>query len=128
MGIQPPVAGLSVRQSERRLPKPQPGQGKRLGRRPSLDAPSAVVLPAEAQRLKTKILETHTEKSSRFSLSHMKRVVIPPVAVPANMNGPKSLATVVGGKNVPYTRRMWENRKRKVYHLDMVDEYVQLFR
>lgn len=130
MGVQPPFAAMPIRQqSDSRLPKPQNSPTRRISRRHSLEQPTTpVVLPAEAQKLKEKILESSPSKLSRFSLSHMRRVVIPPVTIPSSMNGSRAVSTVVAGKSVPYTRRMWENRKKKTFHLDMIDEYVQLYR
>jgi hypothetical protein len=117
MGVQPPFSALPIRQqSDSRLPKPQNSPAKRISRRHRLE------------QLKDKILESSPSKLSRFSLSHMRRVVIPPVAIPSSMNGSRAVSTVVSGKSVPYTRRMWENRKKKTFHLDMIDEYVQLYR
>lgn len=81
-------------------------------------------LPADAQQLKEKILEAHPEKLTRFSLSHMKRIAIPPVEIPKKLKSKSAVSTVVSGKNVPFTKGMWENRKKKTQHLDMIDEYV----
>ncbi|GAB9468993.1 hypothetical protein Gpo141_00006289 [Globisporangium polare] len=85
---------------------------------------TATPLPADVQQLKEKILESHPEKLTRFSLSHMKRIAIPPVEIPKKLKSRSAISTVVSGKNVPFTKNMWENRKKKTQHLDMIDEYV----
>lgn len=84
--------------------------------------PEDAVLPAEVQQLKQKILETHPSKLLRFSMSHMRKWATPPVNIPKNYDAPRSISTVVSGKNVPFTKRMWENKKKKVRHLDTLHE------
>ncbi|CAI5721750.1 unnamed protein product [Hyaloperonospora brassicae] len=86
----------------------------------------AVVLPEEAQQLKDKILRTHKDKRTRFSLSHMKKVVVPPVKIPREMNSPRALSTTVAGRSVPLTRCMWNNTKRKTHHMEQIAESYPL--
>jgi|UPI00043F0051 hypothetical protein len=83
-------------------------------------------LPVEAQKLKLLILETHPIRTSRFSLSHMKRLAVPPVEVPKGLCGKAVTGTVVAGKKVPFSRDMWENRKRKAEkkRLDSIYELI----
>lgn len=85
---------------------------------------TVTLLPADVQQLKDKILETHPEKLTRFSLSHMRRIAIPPVEIPKSLKSRSAVSTVVSGKSVPLTKQMWENRKKRTHHLDMIDEYV----
>lgn len=106
--------------------KPQPAaKPKRSGRihHTSSSTPAAP-LPADAQQLKDKILAAHPEKLTRFSLSHMRRIAIPPVEIPKKLDGRFVVTTIVSGKTVPLTRRMWENRKKRARRLDMIDEFV----
>ncbi|DAZ93171.1 TPA: hypothetical protein N0F65_005521 [Lagenidium giganteum] len=91
-------------------------------------APEPEPLPLEVVELKRKLLEVHPSKCMRFSLSHMRRVAIPPVEIPESLNAPRAISAVVAGKNVPFTKHMWDNRKKRSHHLDMIDEYVVLYR
>jgi hypothetical protein len=99
--------GLSKRASFRRQPQPAP-----------------VELPEDVRALKQKILAEHPAKLTRFSLSHMRHMAIPPVLIPDTLNDRRAVRTVVAGKSVPLTKHMWENCKCKAKHLDMIDEYV----
>ncbi|KAJ0394822.1 hypothetical protein P43SY_005881 [Pythium insidiosum] len=83
-------------------------------------------LPGDAQKLKVKILETHPIKTSRFSLSHMKRLAIPPVEVPKSMCGTQVFSAIVGGKKVPFSRDMWCNRKRRANKMRLDSIYENL--
>ncbi|CAI5747293.1 unnamed protein product [Peronospora destructor] len=85
-----------------------------------------VVLPEEAQKLKEKILRSHNAKSTRFSLSHMKTVVVPPVDIPREMKCQRALTTIVAGRNVPLTRCMWDNTKRKAHYMEQIPESYPL--
>ncbi|CAH0488164.1 unnamed protein product [Peronospora farinosa] len=85
-----------------------------------------VVLPEEAQKLKEKILRSHKAKPTRFSLSHMKTVVVPPVDIPREMNCQRALTMIVAGRNVPLTRTMWDNTKRKVHYMEQIPESYPL--
>ncbi|CAH0522533.1 unnamed protein product [Peronospora belbahrii] len=85
-----------------------------------------VVLPEEAQQLKEKILRTHKLKLTRFSLSHMKKIVVPPVEIPKEMNSHRALSVTVAGRSVPLTRCMWDNTKRKTHHMEQINESYPL--
>ncbi|CEG49688.1 uncharacterized protein PHALS_07440 [Plasmopara halstedii] len=89
-----------------------------------LSHPVAIKLPEDVGALKQKILKSHPAKFMRFSLSHMRHVAVPPVLIPDLFNDHRAIRTLVSGKNVPLTMRMWKNSKRQVRHLDMIDEYV----
>ncbi|TYZ66028.1 hypothetical protein PybrP1_009043 [[Pythium] brassicae (nom. inval.)] len=102
----------------------QSAKSKRSGRIHNNNSTPGTPLPADVQQLKDKILASHPEKLTRFSLSHMRRVAIPPVEIPKKLDGRFVVTTVVSGKTVPLTRRMWENRKKRAHHLDMIDEFV----
>ncbi|EEY56863.1 uncharacterized protein PITG_10390 [Phytophthora infestans T30-4] len=108
--------------------QPQPAKSPRgLSRRSSFrrhSHPAAIELPEDVRALKQRILETHPAKLTRFSLSHMRHMAIPPVLIPDTLNDRRAIRTVVSGKSVPLTMHMWENCKRKTKHLDMIDEYV----
>ncbi|RLN47530.1 hypothetical protein BBJ28_00002944 [Nothophytophthora sp. Chile5] len=66
----------------------------------------------EAMRLKARILIEHPDRVSRFRLSLMKRVVIPPVTIPKPIAQRRGARDLVAGKNVPFTRAMWETGKQ----------------
>ncbi|RLN49258.1 hypothetical protein BBJ29_007943 [Phytophthora kernoviae] len=124
MGVQPEVFPLRIQRSLPRHAK-QPPRG--LSKRSSFrrhSHPEPIELPEDVLALKMKILETHPAKMTRFSLSHLRHVAIPPVLIPDTLNDRRAIRTVVSGKSVPLTRGMWCNCKRKTKHLDMIDEYV----
>ncbi|KAL7687704.1 hypothetical protein Plhal304r1_c021g0074031 [Plasmopara halstedii] len=83
-------------------------------------------LPKEAQELKDKILRTHKTKLKRFSMSYMKKRVVPPVEIPKELNNQHALSTIVSGCRVPLTRCMWNNSKRKTHHMEQISEYYPL--
>ncbi|RLN53104.1 hypothetical protein BBJ28_00015691 [Nothophytophthora sp. Chile5] len=124
MGVQPEVLPLRLQRSQQRPAKPSPrGLSKRSSfRRQAQLAP--IELPEDVRQLKEKILEAHPSKLTRFSLSQMRHVGIPPVLIPDSLNGRRAVSSVVSGKSVPMTMGMWENCKKKAKHLDMIDEYV----
>jgi hypothetical protein len=122
MGVQPEALSLQIQQSH--STKSPRGLTKRSSfRRKSHPVP--VELPEDVRVLKQRILDTHPAKLSRFSLSHMRHLAIPPVLIPEALNDRRAMRTLVSGKTVPLTLNMWENCKRKkTRHLDMIDEYV----
>nr|CCA26449.1 conserved hypothetical protein [Albugo laibachii Nc14] len=75
----------------------------------------------QIEHLKRLIIEKHPEKKTRFSLSHMRHVGIPPVVIPEQFDC-RTACTLVAGKNVPFTRNMWHNQKKNVRHLDVIVE------
>jgi hypothetical protein len=81
---------------------------------------------AEAQQLKEKILRTNKAKLTRFSLSRMKKRVVPPVDIPKEMNSHRALSATVAGRSVPLTRCMWDNTKRKTHHMEQISESYPL--
>jgi hypothetical protein len=81
---------------------------------------------AEAQQLKEKILRTNKAKLTRFSLSRMKKRVVPPVEIPKEMNSHRALSVTVAGRSVPLTRCMWDNTKRKTHHMEQISESYPL--
>jgi hypothetical protein len=125
MGIQPSPLPLGVRYATPEdKAKAEPSAVKRCQKQ--MQAAKSHPLPIEAQKLKLLILETHPIRTSRFSLSHMKRLAIPPVEVPKGLCGKAVTSTLVAGKKVPFSRDMWENRKRKAEkkRLDSIYELI----
>ncbi|KAG7376879.1 hypothetical protein PHYPSEUDO_012629 [Phytophthora pseudosyringae] len=83
----------------------------------------------EAMKLKTRILIEHRERPTRFSLSVMKRVVIPPVSIPKKLAARRGSSDLVSGKRVPFTKAMWETQKRtysKTHGLPAIHERFRL--
>ncbi|KAL4145107.1 hypothetical protein PRNP1_012780 [Phytophthora ramorum] len=79
----------------------------------------------EAMKLKARILIEHRERPTRFRLSVMKRVVIPPVTIPTKLAGRRGSSDLVSGKRVPFTKAMWETQKRtysKTHGLPVIHE------
>ncbi|RLN90967.1 hypothetical protein BBJ28_00015739 [Nothophytophthora sp. Chile5] len=130
MGVHPQVVPFSFPKVEDQVTKPRVGSplGKHSLRRSrhQPEEPEAVVLPAEAQQLKEKILKTNKTKLVRFSLSQMKKVAVPPVAIPKEMNSYRALSVTVAGRSVPLTKGMWNNMKKKVVHLQQIEEAYPL--
>lgn len=81
--------------------------------------PAEDPLPQECEALKQKIRQVHPEKTSRFSLSAMKRVAIPPVDIPETFtNAP----TIVAGKRVLFTKSSWMRRRHELRLLRRIRE------
>lgn len=79
----------------------------------------------EAMKLKTRILIEHRERPTRFRLSAMKRVVIPPVNIPKKLAARRGSSDLVSGKRVPFTKGMWETQQRayrKTHGLPVIHE------
>jgi hypothetical protein len=68
---------------------------------------------AEACQLKLAIQKSH-KKTTRFSFSTMKRVVVPPVKIPSELTHWTITETRVGGKEIPMTMRQHSLKK---YHM-----------
>ncbi|TYZ66026.1 hypothetical protein PybrP1_009041 [[Pythium] brassicae (nom. inval.)] len=85
------------------------------------------LLPKQAQQLKDAIIAAHPVKLVRFSFSHMRHMTTPPVDLPANVASVRAKSTVVAGRNVPFTRSMHANAKKKITkrRMGIIDEYVQ---
>ncbi|KAG7387764.1 hypothetical protein PHYBOEH_008147 [Phytophthora boehmeriae] len=130
MAVQPKVAPLTLPNVQEQVTKPRHGSplGKhshRWHRHHHQEQPK-VELPEEAQNLKEMILRTHKMKTTRFSLSHMKKVVVPPVDIPKEMNSHRAMSATVAGHSVPLTRCMWDNTKRKQSHMEQIAEMYPL--
>ncbi|KAI9907273.1 hypothetical protein PsorP6_003168 [Peronosclerospora sorghi] len=118
MGVQPKVLTLRIPHSSNVAPR-------RLSKTKTFrHHPVSIELPDDVRVLKQKILETHPTKLTRFSLSHMRHLAIPPVHIPATLNDQRALSAVVSGKKVPLTMHMWENCKRKIKRMDVIYEYI----
>lgn len=95
-------------------PSPRHARPTSTARHPASDP-----LPQECELLKQKIRQVHPEKTSRFSLSAMKRIAIPPVDIPdAFTNAP----TIVAGKRVLFTKSSWMRRRHELRLLRRIRE------
>ncbi|OWY98101.1 hypothetical protein PHMEG_00031220 [Phytophthora megakarya] len=106
-----PVRGMSMaRGSETAyalLQKPPNTQSQRKQTR-KLPADD---LPPEASTLKHRIWDSHPGSVYKFRLDKLKRVVIPPVEIPAPLSDPTILTYMVAGKTIPMTRLMWQQQR-----------------
>ncbi|KAG6572593.1 uncharacterized protein IUM83_17669 [Phytophthora cinnamomi] len=68
-------------------------------------------LPPEAAALKRRIWESHPGSVFKFHLGKLKRVVTPPVEIPAPLSDPTLLSHMVSGKTIPVTRHMWQQQR-----------------
>ncbi|TDH71243.1 hypothetical protein CCR75_007922 [Bremia lactucae] len=125
MGVQPQLTHLHVHEAPT-FRKRALGSIHHTVRRHRHPETPAETLPKEAQQLKEKILRTHGAKRTRFSLSHMKKRVMPPVEIPRAMGSQRALTTTVSGRSVPLTRCMWDNTKRKTHHMEQIPELYPL--
>ncbi|OWY93266.1 hypothetical protein PHMEG_00037401 [Phytophthora megakarya] len=64
-------------------------------------------LPPEASTLKRR----NPGSVYKFRLDKLKRVVIPPVEIPAPLSDPTILTYMVAGKTIPMTRLMWQQQR-----------------
>jgi hypothetical protein len=85
---------------------------KHNGHKPASTTPVYDKCLQEAMKLKTRILIENRERPTRFSLSVMRRVVIPPVAIPKKLAVRRGGHDLVSGKRVPFTKAMWQTQKR----------------
>ncbi|KAL7687698.1 hypothetical protein Plhal304r1_c021g0073971 [Plasmopara halstedii] len=121
MGVQPHYIESYVHEKATK-PRVVSSLGKHHGLRWHRNHTPTVALPKEAQQLKEKIIRTHNAKLKRFSMSHMKKRVVPPVEIPNELNSQRALSITVSGRNVPLTRSMWDNTKRKMHHMEQISE------
>ncbi|KAG7387150.1 hypothetical protein PHYPSEUDO_014670 [Phytophthora pseudosyringae] len=90
-------------------------------KRPLEDPLTVTPLPYEAQKLKMQILNAHPEPLMRFSVSRMRHVVVQvPVEIPVELRKKNLVSSHVSGRNVPFTRSMWDKKMSK-YKKGMVD-------
>jgi hypothetical protein len=72
-------------------------------------------LPEEAQGLKDLLLNTPSlQQHSRFSFSRLKRVVVPPVQIPRELDTPNAISNIVAGSKVAMTRAMNMRRRARM--------------
>ncbi|CCI48777.1 hypothetical protein ABG067_001946 [Albugo candida] len=76
----------------------------------------------QIDQLKQLLVEKHPEKKTRFSISHLRHVGIPPVTIPEQLNNRRAIRTLVAGKKIPLTKQMWENQKKAARRLDVISE------
>nr|CCA26448.1 conserved hypothetical protein [Albugo laibachii Nc14] len=76
----------------------------------------------QIEQLKQLLVEKHPEKKTRFSISHLRHVGIPPVTIPEQLNNRRAIRTLVAGKKIPLTKQMWENQKKSARRLDVISE------
>ncbi|OWZ02388.1 hypothetical protein PHMEG_00026063 [Phytophthora megakarya] len=87
--------------------------------------PTPIGSPGAAAK---KILQTRraSQQRSRFSFSKLRRVVVPPVQIPAELNAPNAISNIVAGSKIPMTKAMWmRHRSRLMRRLPgRIDERV----
>ncbi|KAG7398366.1 hypothetical protein PHYBOEH_011274 [Phytophthora boehmeriae] len=71
-------------------------------------------LPEEAQELKGRLCASRSATPTRFSFSRLRRVVVPPVQIPAELAAPNAVSNVVGGAKIPMTRAMWKRHRARM--------------
>ncbi|POM62949.1 hypothetical protein PHPALM_27839 [Phytophthora palmivora] len=84
-------------------------------------------LPDEAQGLKDLLLASPSQlQRSRFSFSKLRRVVVPPVQIPPELDAPNAISNIVAGSKIPMTKAMWMRcRSRMMRRLPgRIDERV----
>lgn len=125
MGLLPPLrtSAFKVHHHEQDSKNSPFKAHKRSGKSAFPETP----LPKDAQQLKEKILAANPAKLVRFSFSHMKHVVTPPVKLPENVASPRALNVLVAGHKVPFTKSMHGNAKKKAAkrQMNIIDEHVQ---
>lgn len=70
-------------------------------------------LSEEAQALKELLLRQRS-RLHRFSLSRMRKVVVPPVEIPHPLDVPGGLAYLVSGTKIPMTLDMSRRHRKKL--------------
>lgn len=70
-------------------------------RRTSRKLPPTDNLPPEAAALKRRIWESHPGSLFKFRLGQLRKVVTPPVEIPAPLSDPTLLSHMVSGKAIP---------------------------
>ncbi|EGZ09162.1 hypothetical protein PHYSODRAFT_524546 [Phytophthora sojae] len=72
-------------------------------------------LPDEAQGLKDLLLSAPSQQQrSRFSFLKLKRVVVPPVKIPPELDTPNAVSNIVAGSKIPMTKAMWMRRRARM--------------
>ncbi|KAF1320930.1 hypothetical protein FI667_g12265, partial [Globisporangium splendens] len=81
-------------------------------------------LPEEAAKLKQQIRAKWPVSVFKFRFRYMKRIVVTPVQIPADLSHARAWAAMVSGIRIPLTKRMWERQKSKFLSRlpDTIDE------
>lgn len=97
---------------DKELKKPRspekPKKVRMLLRRGSME------LPEEAESLKQLIRLKWPVSAFKFKFRLMKRVVIPPVQIPAEFAHVRAWAAMVSGIRIPLTKMMWRRQRQKL--------------
>lgn len=75
---------------------------------------SSMELPEEAESLKQLIRRKWPVSALKFKFRLMKRVVIPPVQIPAEFAHVRAWAAMVSGIRIPLTKMMWRRQRQKL--------------
>lgn len=75
---------------------------------------SASELPEEAESLKQLIRRKWPVSAFRFKFRLMKRIVVPPVQIPAEFAHVRAWAAMVSGIRIPLTKTMWRRQRQKL--------------
>lgn len=80
---------------------------------PAASPTTSDALGEEARALKELLLRQRS-RLHRFSLSRMRKVVVPPVDIPHPLDVPGGLAYLVSGIKIPMTRDMARRHRKKL--------------
>uniref|UniRef100_K3W8J9 Uncharacterized protein n=1 Tax=Globisporangium ultimum (strain ATCC 200006 / CBS 805.95 / DAOM BR144) TaxID=431595 RepID=K3W8J9_GLOUD len=91
------------------------------------DVAHSADLPEEAAKLKQQIRTRWPVSVFKFRFRYMKRIVVTPVQIPADLSHARAWAAMVSGIRIPLTKRMWERQKSKFLSRlpDTIDECVR---
>ncbi|KAG6592519.1 Molybdopterin synthase catalytic subunit [Phytophthora cinnamomi] len=114
-GIQPTPVGSPGATARKILQSRAPSKPHAGSNNNNNNNNSHELLPDEAQGLKDLLLSTPShQQRSRFSFLKLKRVVVPPVQIPPELNTPNAISNIVAGSKIPMTKAMWMRRRARM--------------
>ncbi|KAE9004760.1 hypothetical protein PR003_g18127 [Phytophthora rubi] len=107
-GIQPTPVGSPGATARKILQSRAPSK-------PQDDSNQHELLPDEAQGLKDLLLSTPSrQQRSCFSFLKLRRVVVPPVQIPPELDTPNAVSNIVAGSKIPMTKAMWMRHRARM--------------